>query len=554
MKWFFIMAVFPVFAILYFSCKSTQAAPADVGLVAASPAEQDAPIQGGEKPRLAVVPFSGGEGDDGENIAELFSGSKDLARVFRIYPRTSITFGIDEERNVQKYVVSNDEYRNQLLAMGINYVVAGDITRLGQQSLLVISIIDIEKLVQIAGDVQTFKNPQEIEGKLPEMTLNIINGAKIDWTDKPMMAVVNPKLWDNADPATANVLGEILGIEITRTGKYAVYPRNTTLEAVQTEWDNQRWGATAVTAKPQGPGNADRPDLVLSVIARGGEGSVTTTRFNASITNLDTREQISFATQTYRNIEGGIEVMRIIAKELTITDAERLAEEKMKVQREQEETEQQAQREREEAEQQAQREQEEAEQQAQREQEEAEQQVQREREERQRKRAAWWQERKTYAFRSYFDYLGCFSFHWGDEAAGGSLDILGFHWSFLPFTSIGFQYSLLEVSFLKSGGLNMGGLFNAGLVFPLTTNDGGVNLSLYSDGLLKINLKSYSEGLLTEHVTPGFDCGISFMWGEIDDMRFGFDIKYQGLWYKNLYLNAIGIGLTWGFDMISWVD
>jgi hypothetical protein len=291
-------------------------------LAAVSLAAQNAPVQSGERPRLAVVPFSGGDGDDGENIAELFSGSKDLAQVFRIYPRTGITFGMDEERNVQKYVVSNEEYRNQLLASGINYVVAGDITRLGQQSLLVISIIDIEKLVQIAGDVQIFEEKQEIEEKLPEMARNIINGTRVDWTDKPTLAVVNPRLQNNADPADANVLGEILGIEVTRTGKYAVYPRNATLEAVQAEWDNQRRGAAA---DPQGPGSADRPNHVLSVIARGGEGSVTAARFNASIINLDTGEQGAFATQTYRNIEDGIPVMRTIARELTITDVERAA-------------------------------------------------------------------------------------------------------------------------------------------------------------------------------------------------------------------------------------
>jgi hypothetical protein len=283
--------------------------------------------QGGEKPLLAVVPFSGGAGDDGETIAELFSGSKDLAKVFRIYPRTSITFGIDEERNVQKYVVSNEEYRNQLLAIGINYVVAGDITRLGRQSLLVISIIDIEKLLQIAGDVQIFEKKEEIEGKLPEMARNIINGAKIDWTSKPKLAVVNPKLNDDVDPEDANVLGEILGIEITRTGKYAVYPRNATLEAVEAEWDMQGRGITAVS-NPRGPGNADRPDQVLSVIARGGEGGATTTRFNASIIiDLNTGEQGAFTTQTYRNIEDGIVVMRAIAEELTFTDKERKARE-----------------------------------------------------------------------------------------------------------------------------------------------------------------------------------------------------------------------------------
>jgi hypothetical protein len=234
---------------------------------------------------------------------------------------------MDVERDMQKYVVSNEEYRNYLLELGINYVVAGDITKLGKQNLLVISIIDIGKLLQIAGDVQIFGNKREIEGKLPGMVRNIIDGAKIDWRNKPMLAVVNPRLSDNVDPAAANVLGEILGIEITRTGKYAVYPRNTTLDAVQAEWDNQRWGSAAV-ADPRGPGHADRPGQVLSVIARGGEGSVTAARFHASIISLDAGEQVSFTSQTYQNIEGGIAVMRTIAKELTMTDKEREADER----------------------------------------------------------------------------------------------------------------------------------------------------------------------------------------------------------------------------------
>jgi TolB-like protein len=480
-------------------------------LAASSLAAQDAPVQGGEKPRLAVVPFSGGEGDDGETLAELFSGSRDLAQAFRIYPRTSITFGINEERNVQKYVVSNEEYRNQLRALGINYVVAGDITKLGQQNLLVISIIDIGRLVQIAGDVQIFGNKREIEGKLPEMTRNIIDGAKIDWANKPKLAVVNPRLSDNADPAAANVLGEILGIEITRTGKYAVYPRNATLEAVQAEWNNQRRGATAA-ADPRGPGRADRPDQVLSVIARGGEGSVTAARFNASIIKLDTGEQGAFTSQTYRNIEDGITVMRNIAWELTATDTER----EVRVAADARDAEARAAAAARAA------------------------------------WAAWWEERKEYAFRSYIDFMLCFSFPWENEVSGWEWDMIGFHWSFLPFTSIGFQGEYGVMGNLKENGYLIGGVtFNAGLVFPIAYSSRWDEflVSLYGDGLLKINMAGpVPEGLLAERVTPGFDFGIAFVW----ESMVGFDIKYRGLWYKDRYLNAIGIGLTMWFPSLIW--
>jgi hypothetical protein len=177
----------------------------------------------------------------------------------------------------------------------------------------------------------------------------------------------------------------------------------------------------------------------------------------------------------------------------------------------------------------------------------------REKQERERERAAWWKERGDYAFRSYFDYLLCGSFVWGDGVSGGSWDVLGIHWSFLPFTSIGVQG---EVSFLEAGGIDKdvyqyhiaGVIFNAGLVYPLTTNWSGMNVSLYGDGLLEINMADLVwEGLLADRITPGFDAGISFMWGRINGDRSGIDIKYRGLWYKDRYLNAIGIAYTLGW-------
>jgi hypothetical protein len=485
----------------------------------------EVPAQGGEKPKLpklAVPRFSGGTGDDGDSLAEIFSGSSDLNSVFNVHPKTSITFGIEEEQNNQKRLVSNDEYRNELLSGGYKYMMAGDITNLGEQNLLVISIIDIEKLVQIAGDVRIFEKVREIEEKLSEMTRNIIDGAELDWTNKPKLAVVNPRLRDNADPA-ANVLGEILGIEITRTKKYAVYPRNATLETVQTEWANQRRSE----ADPKGPGKADRPDHVLSVIARGGGGSEMGARFNALIQNMD-GGTVAFKTAEYQKIEDGIAVMRTLAKELTITDAERPAYEREKAKQRAAQEKQEAKRLEEER-------------------------KRKEREARQAERTALWEKIKDHAIRSYLDLLFCGSYLWGRGMSGPSWDLFGSHWSFLPFTSIGLQ---VEIRLLEEEGKSyddaepIGGIiFNAGIVLPLTTNSDGMNVSLYGDGLLEINIgeELLPKGLLSERLTPGFDCGLSFMWGEIDDLRFGFDIKYRRLWYKDQYLNAIGIGATLGF-------
>jgi hypothetical protein len=232
---------------------------------------------------------------------------------------------------------------------------------------------------------------------------------------------------------------------------------------------------------------------------------------------MDTREQIKFTSQTYQNIEGGITVMRTIARELTITDAQRLAYEKAAAK-------QQAQAARES-----------------------------ERSERQAEWAEWWETRKRVAFRYYMDVLVGVSFLWEDEAVGASWDGIGFHWSFLPFTSIGIQGE--AGGFSGDPDYGVGGIiFNGGLVFPLAvTRD--MFVSLYGDGLLEINMAPSPEGLLAERVTPGFDCGISFVWDNPYGLPPGFDIKYRGLWYQDRYRNAIGIALTmWFPSLIPWFD
>ncbi|MDR0722419.1 MAG: hypothetical protein LBF75_06440 [Treponema sp.] len=64
-----------------------------VGLLVRSPVSA--------KDLLAILPFTGGIGEDGETIAELFSFEKELTAVFTPVPRTSITLAIRNEQGFQ---------------------------------------------------------------------------------------------------------------------------------------------------------------------------------------------------------------------------------------------------------------------------------------------------------------------------------------------------------------------------------------------------------------------------------------------------------------------
>jgi len=54
-----------------------------------------------DKPRLGILPFSGGTGEDGETIAILFSNERELVNNFTIIPRTSVARAINNEQDFQ---------------------------------------------------------------------------------------------------------------------------------------------------------------------------------------------------------------------------------------------------------------------------------------------------------------------------------------------------------------------------------------------------------------------------------------------------------------------
>jgi TolB-like protein len=280
------------------------------------------------KETLAILPFTGAHGTDGETIAELFSFQKDLTAVFSPVPRTSIARAIRNEQRFQMESGMTDPDTIAALGeqLGVTYVAAGTITKLGDQNLLIIAILHMENLQQIAGDIETYATIEEIRDKLPAMARNIAAAVKTDTAKLPLLALPPVQLKGAANKREADALAQTLAVHLIRSGKYAVYPRTKSLEQVQEEYGNQFNGDTADEYLPN-IGRANNPRLVLSVTARRlGSRNM----FNAAVINLETGVQEAGNFVDYQSLEDdGLTAMEELALKLTGQDkvvAKRVAE------------------------------------------------------------------------------------------------------------------------------------------------------------------------------------------------------------------------------------
>jgi TolB-like protein len=263
------------------------------------------------KDNLAILPFTGGVDGEGETIAELFSFEPELTTVFNPLPRTSINRAIRNEQRFQMEGGMTDPDTAAELGrqLGARYVVSGSIAALGRQKLLVIAIMQVDDLRQIAGDVETYRNIEEIQYKLPAMARNIAAALKQDAPVLTRLALPPVELLGGADKRDADTLAQILAVDLIKGGKYAVYPRTESLARIQEEYANQFSGGTADEYLPE-LGKGTNPELVLSVSARKlGSRNM----FNAAVINLVTGVQEAGSSANYRTLDEGIAAMSDLA-------------------------------------------------------------------------------------------------------------------------------------------------------------------------------------------------------------------------------------------------
>ncbi len=259
--------------------------------------------------RIAVLPFTGGAGSDGDTIANLLSNELRRTGGFRIVPRTSAMNAIANEQKFQRTGLTDaDTIAEMGRIANADYVAAGHIVTLGNQKLVVMSITEVETLHQTAGSYETYSDLSEIADKLQNVSKILINNTNKNAKSKaPTLAVLpfNITVTGQANTVNAEVLAQILACEIANSSKYAVVHRTSTIERIMAEQKIQRSGLTESDSIKK-IGEAINAKYVLSgTVSKLGSRSLMYTQ----ILDVQTGDLDAGESANYQNISGGTELM-----------------------------------------------------------------------------------------------------------------------------------------------------------------------------------------------------------------------------------------------------
>jgi formylglycine-generating enzyme required for sulfatase activity/TolB-like protein len=264
------------------------------------------PLAAQGKPRLAILPFTGGTGGDAETIAEFFSQEVELNRVFTPAPRTSAVASIMKEQQFQRSGLTDADTIARLGKMSnADYVLAGHITSLGKSNLLVITIFHVEQLRQVAGDYREYQTIESVAGLMGDMARRIGQAVRIDASRLPGLAVLPFNVPAGVNAQDAEVLAQLLATEVANSGKYAVFPRTSSIEKIMEEQHIERSGLTDPDSiRKIGAGVNAQYVLSASVRSLGKD-----TYFSGSILDIEEGTQGAAGRIQYQTINEGIRLM-----------------------------------------------------------------------------------------------------------------------------------------------------------------------------------------------------------------------------------------------------
>ena len=181
------------------------------------------------RPVLAVLPFAGGTGGDGEAIANRLSSERAIVDAFTVAPRTAALNALFNEHRFQlEGLTDADTIAGIGRMLNAHFVLSGSIRRIGDRNLVIATIINVQTFEQVAGYHLTYRVIEDILPSLPEMSRSMVDTAFRDTTLLPNLAVL-PLNVTGISPHDAETLAMILAIEIINTSNFAVLPRTSAI-------------------------------------------------------------------------------------------------------------------------------------------------------------------------------------------------------------------------------------------------------------------------------------------------------------------------------------
>ena len=269
--------------------------------------------------RLAILPFTGGIGGDGETIATEFSYQPAILNAFDVIPRTSAVNALVAEQNFQMGGYTDSDTIARLGRMlNADFVVSGHIRRLGKSNLVITTIVNVETFEQMAGDYRTYQNIEKVRDMLPAIAEKmIIAASQRDTARLPKLAIAPFTVaHTGVNVKDAETLAQILAVEIANTRTYAVLPRTSTMQAALEELEYQMSGQTAEEGA-KALGRAINAEYILSAEVRS-LGSIN--MFTAQILNVEDGRLLTGNKRDYHIVDDGIKLMAELALLLTDPD------------------------------------------------------------------------------------------------------------------------------------------------------------------------------------------------------------------------------------------
>jgi formylglycine-generating enzyme required for sulfatase activity/TolB-like protein len=176
-----------------------------------------------------ILPLIGIPKTDGENAALFISNVRELNAAYNVYnPRL-----VSQEINIaNRPVPSVDLIDRDLIALGkryeADYVLAGHITNLGDRRVLIMTMVNVETAQLVTGGYREIRNIGDIHVLLPSIIRKMIQITEFDALNAANLAL----LPFGIPPAgvsihDADVLAQLLIIELANTGKYKIVRRLT---------------------------------------------------------------------------------------------------------------------------------------------------------------------------------------------------------------------------------------------------------------------------------------------------------------------------------------
>ena len=122
-----------------------------------------------EKIKVAVLPFSSVNEEEGDTISSIFANELSKRKVYTVLTRNSQVEKAMKELNFQRNGLTDENTIAEIgKALNAQYVMAGSISKLGRNNTLVVSMINVETLENLTGSSRSFRNIEDVIQYVPQ--------------------------------------------------------------------------------------------------------------------------------------------------------------------------------------------------------------------------------------------------------------------------------------------------------------------------------------------------------------------------------------------------